>query len=71
MHYKRRNFLKLTANLAAGVTLAPIACKLMPKKETGLERNLDMFGIQLYSVSDSIAKNPKEVLKQLASFGYK
>jgi sugar phosphate isomerase/epimerase len=71
MHFKRREFLKLSGNIATGLALAPLACKLMPKKEAAAEKTLDQFGIQLYSVRDSIAKNPKGVLKQLADSGYK
>jgi sugar phosphate isomerase/epimerase len=69
MNYKRREFIKLGGNLVAGFALAPIACKLMPK-ETEADK-LKAFGIQLWTVKNALAKDPKGVLKQLSSDGYK
>jgi sugar phosphate isomerase/epimerase len=67
MKYKRREFLKLGGNFAAGFALAPLACKLMPKEDG----NIKTFGLQLWSVRDDLAKDPKGVLKQLSLDGYK
>jgi sugar phosphate isomerase/epimerase len=56
---KRRTFIQLTSLAAAGVVSGcakPAASK--------------PFGIQLYTLRDVIAENPKAVLKQLADFGY-
>ncbi len=75
----RRSFLKLTGGLAAAWALAP-ACKLMQKDEekkkteevlakAGL--SLSAFGLQLYTLRDELPANPKEILKQVAGFGYK
>jgi len=66
MNYKRREFLKLGAGVAAGLAIAPFGNKGMigPYAEK-------VFGIQLYSLRDDMPKDPKGVLKQLASFGYK
>jgi sugar phosphate isomerase/epimerase len=75
MNYKRRDFIKISGNLAAGLVLAPMACNAMSEnkdkdnKETGEKPGL--FGIQLYTLRDDMPKDPKGVLKQLAGFGYK
>jgi sugar phosphate isomerase/epimerase len=80
MKYDRKRFLQLSAGLVSGVALANINCKLSPKKEDKKEtdanapdsgKTLDAFGIQLYTLRDDMPKDPKGVLKQLASFGYK
>jgi sugar phosphate isomerase/epimerase len=67
MNYKRREFLKLSGNLATGLALAPIACKLMPK-ETG---DIKPFGLQLYTLRDVLPKDPKGILKEVSLAGYK
>src|SRR5205085_9596033 len=69
MNYKRREFLKMGGNLAAGVALAPIAGKLLPYEYAG--DKLKAFGIQLWTVKNALAKDPQGVLKQLAADGYK
>ena len=69
MNYKRREFLKLGGNLAAGLAIAPLACKTM-SKSTGSSK-LDQFGIQLWTVKTALGKDPQGVLKQLAADGYK
>jgi len=73
MKNKRRDFLKLSANFVLGATIAPAACKLMPKeKETKItEKEMKEFGLQLYTLRDDMPKDPKGILKQVASFGYK
>jgi len=69
MKYQRRDFIKLGGNIAAGLALSPLACKLMPKESE--ENNLKTFGIQLWSVKVALRKDPKGVLKQLSADGYK
>ena len=69
MNYKRREFIKLGGNFAAGLVLAPIAGKLIAY-ETDSEK-LKAFGIQLWTVKTALAKDPKGVLKQLGADGYK
>src|SRR5215475_3415511 len=69
MNYKRREFIKIGANLAAGFALSPVACKLMPK-ETEADK-LKTFGIQLWTVKTALRKDPRGVLKQLSADGYK
>ena len=87
MDFKRREFLRLTGNLAAGIAIAPMACKLSSNKEketasaadstkstTGTGEAgtaLTTFGLQLYTLRDDMPKDPKGVLKQVSSFGYK
>lgn len=48
---------------------------LLPFSSCGMARNrqgekLDDFGIQLWTVKEAMLENPKEVLRQLASYGY-
>src|SRR6188768_1583017 len=64
---KRNEFLKLSSGLA----LAGLASKSGFASLTGEAAKLKNFGIQLWSVRDDLAKDPKGVLKQLASYGYK
>ena len=87
MDFKRRKFLRLSGNLAAGLALAPLACKLSSKdeaKETEAADStkatdtppvagaaIETFGLQLYTLRDDMPKDPKGVLKQISSFGYK
>src|SRR5688572_27741396 len=74
MDTQRRKLLKLGGNLAAGIALAPLACKLMPKETKEVAdaaKGLDNFGLQLYTLRDDMPKDPKAILKQVASFGYK
>ena len=64
---KRNEFLKLSGGLA----LAGLASKSGLASFGGEAAKLKNFGIQLWSVRDDLAKDPKGVLKQLASYGYK
>jgi sugar phosphate isomerase/epimerase len=65
MNYNRRNFLKLSGGIAAGLVLSPLAGRLSAMVKPG------EFGLQLYSLREDMPKDPKGVLKQVASFGYK
>ena len=86
MSYDRRKFLQLAGGLASGVAFANISCNSSSSPKAGelkdtttttptVARNepksLDTFGVQLWTVRDDLAKDPKGVLKQLAGFGYK
>jgi len=64
---KRNEFLKLSGGLA----LAGLASKSGLASLSSEEKKLKNFGIQLWSVRDDLAKDPKGVLSQLASYGYK
>ncbi|HZH94336.1 MAG TPA: sugar phosphate isomerase/epimerase, partial [Flavisolibacter sp.] len=73
MSYKRRDFLKATTAIASGLALTSIAGKLAG---CGAVNNAvgvadQPFGIQLYTLRDEMPKDPKGILKQLSSFGYK
>ena len=63
---KRNEFLKLS-----GLALAGLASKSGFASVAGETGKLKNFGIQLWSVRDDLAKDPKGVLKQLSSYGYK
>jgi len=64
---KRNEFLKLSGGLA----FAGLASRSGFASLVGENAKLKNFGIQLWSVRDDLGKDPKGVLKQLASYGYK
>ncbi|GJM35269.1 MAG: sugar phosphate isomerase [Saprospiraceae bacterium] len=79
--YERRTFLQTAGVLTAGSIMLPQwACtdaSSNASKESVAEEpapiiqpSLDKFGIQLYTLREDMPKDPKGVLKQLASFGY-
>jgi len=61
--YSRREFLQATGLFAAGAALSKNALAASPEK-------LENFGLQLYTLRTDLPKDPKGVLKQVASFGY-
>lgn len=69
MSYNRRKFLKDTAGIGSGLAFASMTgitlagCDLFDDK-------INPFGLQLYTLRDVLPANPKEVLKQVASYGY-
>lgn len=83
MNNNRRSFIKWGGSLAAGLALAPAACKLLSKDEekkaaegkTGTDAaakfTIPAFGLQLYTLRDDLPADPKGVLTQIAGFGYK
>jgi sugar phosphate isomerase/epimerase len=66
---KRREFIKSTAGATSGILLTSYlpGCKSMSVAKDVR----DHFGIQLYTLRDVLPDDPKGVLKQIASFGYK
>jgi len=65
---KRKDFLKISGGLA----LTSLASRSAIASITNVEEaKLNNFGIQLWSVRDDLAKDPKGVLKQISSYGYK
>jgi len=73
MNYQRRDFIKLSAALGAGLALGPLTNGLAgcsPVAKAKSEINND-FGLQLYTLRDVLPADPKGVLAQVASFGYK
>ncbi len=63
MSYSRRSFIKNTGLFATGAMLASNELFAAGSK-------MKNFGLQLWSVRDDLAKDPKEVLKQVSSYGY-
>jgi len=82
MENNRRKFVQMAGTLTAGSFLLPaIGCNSdkgktnatttpTPAVKTPEVFKLDKFGIQLYSLKEDFAKDPKAVLKQVAGFGY-
>jgi sugar phosphate isomerase/epimerase len=66
--YNRRSFLKATGTLASGLLVGRSAFSMDDFSGNGAIKN---FGLQLYSLRDDLPKDPKGVLKQVATFGYK
>lgn len=66
---KRREFIKTTAVATSGMLLSShlAACQLSSVSEDVK----DNFGLQLYTLRDVLPNNPKDVLTQVASYGYK
>lgn len=60
---RRRQFLQRSAVAAAGVLTLPTFLQAAKGKSS--------IGLQLYSLRDTITKDPKGVLQKVASFGYK
>lgn len=63
MSVSRRKFLQTSG-------LLTVAGLLSMNELLACNSKLNNYGIQLYSVRDEVSKDPKGVLKQLASFGY-
>ncbi len=70
MQQNRRRFLQLTGATAAGLTLTGLSGHSLFSGDD-VARRIKNFGIQLYTLRDVLPNDPKGVLKQLASFGYK
>src|SRR5262249_14675129 len=68
MNYSRKEFLRLSTGMASALALSPLATSLFEDEN---RKKLRSFGIQLWTVKDDMANDPKGVLKQLSSFGYK
>jgi sugar phosphate isomerase/epimerase len=62
----------MSGSIAASLAMMPLAnnfAKGLQRHDTAAQDKL--FGIQLYSLRNDLPKDPKGVLKQLASYGYK
>src|SRR3954471_8244373 len=71
MNYRRRDFLKVTSALASGIALTGIGSSFAACNSTSkLAGSKNKFGLQLYSLRDDLPKDPRGVLKQVASYGY-
>ena len=71
MTYKRRDFLKTVSVLGTGVALSPVINMAGCKAARASGKINDNFGLQLYTLRDVLPNDPKGVLTQVASFGYK
>lgn len=83
MPNNRREFLRLSALLASGLVLPFYSCDSGSNRQaqqtgdttatvgTKSGKALEQFGIQLWTVKEDMAKDPRETLRQLASYGYK
>ncbi|HEX6191552.1 MAG TPA: TIM barrel protein [Chitinophagaceae bacterium] len=70
MNYNRRKFIKISGGAAAGVAVSSMAgMSLLSCAEKA--KASEPFGIQLYTLRDILPADPKGILKQVASFGYK
>ncbi len=78
MNYKRRKFIQIAGAAATGSLVLPQwACKESGQQaateavaEAAAQPSLSKFGLQLYTLRDDMPKDPKGILKQVASFGY-
>lgn len=72
MTHPRRKFLKSATQLGCGLVLTSISQNIIGCTATSKIGNTTKpFGLQLYTLRDELPKDPKGVLKQVASFGYK
>lgn len=72
----RRTFLRLTGGLTLGTILANTGCTSAKSKQSSgtseqMNNFLKEFGLQLYTLRNELPGQPVEILKQIASFGYK
>lgn len=72
MPIQRREFLKTASLITSGLMLTGVSSQLLgcasSKVNSAVNNN---FGLQLYTLRDVLPKDPQDVLKQVASFGYK
>lgn len=71
MVYKRRDFLKTATLLGSGVALTSFTNLISCKAASAGTAIHDKFGLQLYTLRDVLPNDPKGILTQVASFGYK
>jgi sugar phosphate isomerase/epimerase len=70
MKHSRRNFIKISGGVTTGFALSGMA-GLSFFDGCGNATGMKDFGLQLYTLRDEMPKDPKGVLQQVASFGYK
>jgi sugar phosphate isomerase/epimerase len=70
MLYDRRKFIRISGGLTTGLALGSLAGMSLDSCN-GSGKKIDSFGLQLYTLRDDMPKDPKGVLKQVASDGYK
>lgn len=65
--HSRRDFLKISAASAIGLT----ALSSFALKPTAIDRKKFGVGLQLYTIRDAMAADPKATLKKVSDLGYK
>jgi sugar phosphate isomerase/epimerase len=70
MSHNRRDFIKLSVQSAAAIALVQMGCN-SAGNAAGSGKHIERFGLQLYTLRDDMPKDPRGILKQVASFGYK
>jgi len=74
MSKDRRGFVKDMVLIGAGMAMLP-SCSIFAKSDMSLSGlnipGIENFGLQLYTLRDDLPKDPKAVLKTVASYGYK
>lgn len=76
MSQNRREFLIKSGLFASAITLGPLL-SFAKKDEEAFDffeapgKKISAFGLQLYTLRDDLPKNPKDILKKVAGFGYK
>lgn len=75
MSIQRREFLKTASLLTSGLALTALGSKLAgcnsARGAASSAAITENFGLQLYTLRADLPKDPKGILKQVASFGYK
>jgi sugar phosphate isomerase/epimerase len=65
---KRREFIKTSGVMSSGLLLSKYLSACSAPASNDISKN---FGLQLYTLRDVMPNDPKGILKQVASFGYK
>jgi sugar phosphate isomerase/epimerase len=71
MNFQRRDFIRLSATIGAGLAFGPLTGGLTGCSPLAKVKINNNFGLQLYTLREDLPKDPKGVLTQIASFGYK
>lgn len=69
--YNRRKFIQLSGGATAGLAISSMTGVSFLSSCDEDAKKIKKFGLQLYTLRDDMPKDPKGVLKQVASFGYK
>ena len=67
MNFNRRDFLKATSLAGSGLLLGSVTNQLFAEGNGFKNKSI---GLQLYTLRDDIAKDPKGVIRKVASYGY-
>lgn len=68
MTYNRRKFMKISGSVTGGLLFSSLGS--LSLLETCNNAKITSFGLQLWTLREDFPKDPKGVLKQVASFGY-